>query len=124
MFKKCAQPTRRPDPNETLRYQLAVHLNNQRQYVKSVYCPSETVGKLKASLEILREMYKDQDPKWLDLVEQMSSKIEGDRLKRGAGFKPVLRPREEMMATSVVTPKNSTPSGKNTAAAIDCIIIE
>jgi len=90
--------------------------------MKAVYCPSETVGKLKASLEILREMYKDQDPKWLDLVEQMSSKIEVDRLKRGAGFKPVLRPREEMMATSVVTPKNNTPGGKN--AEVDCIVIE
>jgi hypothetical protein len=51
----------------------------------------------------------------------MSSKIEGDRLKRGAGFKPVLRPREEMMATSVVTPKNN--SGGNNAA-VDCILID
>ena len=116
MFKRCAQPTRKPDPNEALKYQLEVHLNNQRQYMKWVFCPSETVGKLKASLEILREMYKEQDPKWLDLVEQMSAKIEEDRLKRGAGFKSVLRPREEMMATTVVTPK--------TGAAVDCILID
>ncbi len=84
--------------------------------MKAVYAPSEITGKLKASLEILREMYKDQDPKWCDLVDQMSTKIEEDRLKRGAGFKPVLRPREEMMATTMP---------KNAAASIqDCIIIE
>lgn len=93
-----------------------MHLNNQRQYVKAVYAPSETAGKLKASLEILREMFREQDPKWCDLVDQMSSKIEEDRLKRGAGVKPVLRPREEMMGTT--TPKNATVSSQ------DCIIIE
>jgi hypothetical protein len=54
----------------------------------------------------------------------MSSKIEGDRLKRGAGFKPVLRAREEMMATSVVTPKNSSGGADNKNSAVDCILID
>jgi hypothetical protein len=54
----------------------------------------------------------------------MSSKIASDRLKRGAGFKPVLRPREEMMGTSVVTPKNNSGGANNNSAADDCIVID
>jgi hypothetical protein len=41
-----------------------------------VLVPSETEGRLRASLEILRTIYKEQDPLWLDLVESLSSKIE------------------------------------------------
>ena len=91
-MKQAIQPQRSTDPNKALKYQLELHLNNQRQLYKQVMVPSETEGRLVASLEILRMIYKEQDPLWLDLVETMSSKIEQDRLKRGAGPKPVLKP--------------------------------
>lgn len=56
-----------------------------------MFVPSETQGKLEASLAILRLIYKGEDPLWLDLVSTMASKIAEDRIARGAGEKPVLK---------------------------------
>ena len=86
--------TRSSNPQETLQFHLEVKRSsdNQRLHSKSILAPSETQAKIMASLEILRMMYSGQDPKWLDLVDQMANTIAKNRIERGAGEKPVLKP--------------------------------
>ena len=56
-----------------------------------VLASSEVEAKIKAALKILRLMYRERDPVWLELVEEMSKKVQEDRIMRGAGEKPVLK---------------------------------
>ena len=87
-MKHPHKQSRKTDPQEAVELQFEILKSNLVIYKHAVFASSEIEGKNKASLQILREIYKD-DPKWLDLVKQVSDKVVEDRMQRGVGPKPV-----------------------------------
>lgn len=86
-----SKQTRSQDPSQTLLLIMELQKNNQTLYKRQVTAASEVEGKIKASLELLRDLYAPQDPIWLELVAEVSQEVKQKRLERGAGEKPVLQ---------------------------------
>ncbi len=76
---------------------------------------------MEASLAILRLIYRDEDPLWLDLVATMAKKIADDRIARGAGEKPVLK-KYDPNAPNLPNISIESPSAKKNE--VECIDLD
>jgi hypothetical protein len=113
--------------------QLELSRNNQILYKSAVFSSGETSGRLEASVKVLQQIYPE-NPRWLDLVEKTAELVREDRIKRGAGEKPVLRkydpnePAQSMYGPNIVIEGagksgGATPSKANTKET-ECIEID
>jgi len=97
-----SKQTRSQDPSQTLLLIMELQKNNQTLYKRQVTAASEVEGKIKASLELLRDLYAPQDPIWLELVAEVSQEVKQKRLERGAGEKPVLQKYSAVLPTVMI----------------------